>query len=549
MGGGAESAWHLRPTPAELEREWIDAGFWDDETLGQLLDRELVRGAALGFHVHSSTRPWSGTYRDITERARRLAAGLQRRGIGPGDAVAFQLPNCMEAAVTFYAACFLGAAVVPIVHFYGPKEVGYILRRTGVRALVTIDRFGPIDHLAALDRLGPDLATVELISVVGSPEGRDDVIPFDDLLAGEPLAEPMAADPSAPALIAYTSGTTADPKGVVHSHRTAGAEARQLSALQPADAPPNLVGAPVGHAMGMLAALLLPVLQQRPIHVIDVWDPARVLQVMAEHQVNAGSGATFFLMSLLDHPDCGPEHRALMGKVGLGGAAVPAAVADRATAAGISIVRMYGSTEHPSITGGTHADPLEKRSHTDGRALDGVHLRLVDDDNVEVSSGEPGEIVSRGPDCFVGYTDPEQTALAFDDEGWFHTGDIGVLDDDGYLRITDRKKDVIIRGGENVSAVEVEEVVAAIPGVIEVAVVAGPDARMGERVCALVRIDPSAERPTLGSVRAATEAAGLARPKWPEEVRVVDDFPRTPTGKIQKVVLRAQLRDEAVGRA
>jgi len=226
----------------------------------------------------------------------------------------------------------------------------------------------------------------------------------------------------------------------------------------------------------------------------------------------------------------------------LGGSAVPIAVGERATSLGISVVRMYGSTEHPSITGATHDAPLDKRIASDGESLDGVDLRLVDDDGKDVAPGEPGEILSRGPDCFVGYTDPALTASAFDDGGWFHTGDIGIVDEDGYLRITDRKKDIIIRGGENISAVEVEEVLMQLPGIAEVAVVAAPDQRFGERVCAVVRTVPGAGAPDLDSIRTAMGEAGIARAKWPEQLEVVEDFPRTPSGKVQKVVLRDRLR-------
>jgi acyl-CoA synthetase (AMP-forming)/AMP-acid ligase II len=204
------------------------------------------------------------------------------------------------------------------------------------------------------------------------------------------------------------------------------------------------------------------------------------------------------------------------------------AVAERATKLGISIVRMYGSTEHPSITGGVHDDPLEKRAHTDGHPLPGVEIRLAED----------GEIESRGPDCFAGYTDAELTATVFDADGWYRTGDIGVLDDDGFLTITDRKSDVIIRGGENISAAEVEGVLARMPGVLECAVVAAPDERMGEHACAFIR----GTVPTLTEVQEAMATVGLARQKWPEEIREIADFPRTASGKIQKFVLRRELR-------
>ena len=537
--------WGLRTVPAELARGYVRDGHWTDDTLGQLLADGLARAASQPLKIRSAVRPWSGTIAEVVELARRVAGGLSARGIGPGDVVAFQLPNWMEAAATFWAASFLGAVVVPIVHFYGPKEVGYILGRSRPRALVTADRFGHLDFLATLEEVLPSLPELETVAVVGDEAGP--FLPFARLAAGPDLLdEPVVTDPSAPALVAYTSGTTSDPKGVIHSHRTIGFEIRQLAAMQARGARPNLTGAPVGHGIGMLAALLLPVYRGEPIHLIDVWDPKAVLAAMVEDEISSGAGATFFLTSLLDHPDLTPRHLALMRHVGLGGATVPAAVADRATALGLSLVRLYGSTEHPSTTGSTHDDPAAKRLYTDGRPLPGVELRLVDEAgrDVEAGSAAPGEILSRGPDCFMGYTVPSLTDASFDADGWYATGDVGVLDADGYLAITDRKKDIIIRGGENISALEVEELLLRLPGVAEVAVVAAPDERLGEHACAFVRLvtGPDDARLGLPQVRAHLEAAGLARQKWPEELRLVSDFPRTASGKIQKFALRDRLR-------
>jgi acyl-CoA synthetase (AMP-forming)/AMP-acid ligase II len=542
--------WQLRDVDAARARQYVRDGFWDDATLGEVLAAGLHDAGTQPFTVRSHTRPWRGTLGDVDALARRVAGALRARGIGPGDPVAFQLPNWVEAAATFYAVCHLGATVVPIVHFYGPKEVSYILRRTNVKAFVTADRFGHLDYLANLDTLLPDLLDLEFVAVVGDDAGPH--VPFTALAEHDPIDGPAHVDPASPALVAYTSGTTADPKGVVHSHRTIGAEIRQLGAMQGDGGLATLVGAPVGHGIGMLGALLLPVWRRNAIHLIDVWDPARVLAASIEERVTVGSGATYFLTSLLDHPDFDPAvHLEFMSHIGLGGSAVPAAVTERATNLGISIVRSFGSTEHPSITGNRHEAPLEKRLYTDGRPLAGVEMRLVDDDGRDVEVGEPGEIISRGPDCFVGYTDPDATRAAVDADGWYSTGDIGVLDADGYLAITDRKKDIIIRGGENVSAAEVEELLARLPGVAECAVVAAPDARLGEHACAFLRMIPGAstngDAISLTAVRDHLEQAGLARQKWPEELHVVDDFPRTASGKVQKFVLRQQLRATFVG--
>jgi non-ribosomal peptide synthetase component E (peptide arylation enzyme) len=265
---------------------------------------------------------------------------------------------------------------------------------------------------------------------------------------------------------------------------------------------------------------------------------------MVEADLTAGSGATFFLLSLLDAPGFGPEHLERMRFIGLGGSSVPAAVADRAGALGISVARSFGSTEHPSITGAKHDDPQDKRRHTDGHPMVGVEIRLVDEAGGELDVGQAGEILSRGPDLFAGYTDAALTAAAITPDGWYRTEDVGVLDADGWLTITDRKKDIIIRGGENVSAAEVEELLLRMPEVTEVAVVAAPDPRLGERGCAFVRLRPGAGPPSMEAMRGHLEAAGLARPKWPEELRVVEDFPRTASGKVQKFVLRDRLRTE-----
>jgi acyl-CoA synthetase (AMP-forming)/AMP-acid ligase II len=254
---------------------------------------------------------------------------------------------------------------------------------------------------------------------------------------------------------------------------------------------------------------------------------------MKRDKVTFGGGPTYFITSLLDHPDFTDEHLAFMPYLGLGGSAVPAAVTQRLTKLGLTVTRSYGSTEHPSITGSRPEAPLDKRLHTDGDARPGVEVRIADD----------GEILSRGPDLCLGYLDDALTQAAFDEDGWYHTGDVGVLDEDGYLTITDRKADVIIRGGENISAIEVEEALLAMPQVAEAAVVAAPDERFGERVVAILRLRNGQSMPTAEAVRQHFLRLGLARQKWPEDLREATDFPRTASGKVQKFLLREQVQN------
>jgi acyl-CoA synthetase len=543
--GADARSWPLRPVPVDLQLRYRGDGSWGDETLGTVLHRLVGAQPTLAFRIWSRTRPFSADFGGVYRQALGLAAGLRRVGIGPGDVVAFQLPNWAEAAETFYGVAALGATLVPIVHFYGPKELRYILAESGARVLVTADRFGRQDYLAGLETLRPELPALEHVVVVRAERGAAlpaGVRPYESLVEAEPLLEPAAVDPDWPAVVGYTSGTTAAPKGVIHTHRSLVFEMRQLGGNMPPGDRPSLVGAPVAHAIGMLAGLLLPPHRGRAIHLLDVWEPALVLDAMLKADLTSGNGSTYFLTSLLDAPEFGPEHAERIPWAGLGGSPVPVAVSERAAALGIAVTRNYGSTEHPSTTGSKVEESRDKRHRTDGRALPGVELRLVDSEGAEVGVGEPGEIWSRGPDLCAGYTEPSLNET-FTEDGWYRTGDVGVLDTDGFLTITDRLKDIIIRGGENVSAAEVEQVLQRLPGVAEVAVVAAPDPRLGEHGCAFVRLRPAAAAPDLDALRGHMEAAGLARQKWPEELRVLAEFPRTPSGKIVKADLRRRLRE------
>lgn len=545
----------LRTVPEELRQRYLAEGWWTDDTLGALVERSLAEAPTTAIRVWSDTRPWQGTYASVAADAHAMVAGLRRAGIEPGAVVAFQLPNWHEAVVAFYALAMGGYVVVPIVHIYGHKEVRFILSQSGAAAYVSAGSFGHVDYTAIVDAAAADLPDLRVHVVVADDDPAEapgsierltwaELVDGGDGPAGEQSPPAVtAADPDAVVVLAYTSGTTSDPKGVVHTHRTLLAELLHMAPwITPGQA--NLMGSPVTHATGMLGAVLAPMQAGQPIHLIDRWDPDRALSIMLAADIGAGTGASVFLASLLFHPDFTADHAARMHRIGLGGAPVPVALAEHAASLDIAIIRAYGSTEHPSITGSTFDHPQDKRHRTDGPPLLGVDVRLCDDDGVEVPRGSPGEIFSRGPDLCMGYTDATLTEACFDPDGWYRTGDMGVLDAEGFLTITDRVSDIIIRGGENISAAEVEGAIASMPGVAEVAVVAAPDVRLGEHACAIVRlVDPSGEL-TLAQLTAQLEGAGMARQKWPEELRVVADFPRTGTGKIRKVDLRAQLRSE-----
>ena len=351
-------------------------------------------------------------------------------------------------------------------------------------------------------------------------------------------------DPDSAALIGYTSGTTTDPKGVIHSHESFLAGVREVGNGMPGPRP-WLAGSPVSHVMGLIGGFLFPLFRGKSIHWTDVWEPAHVLGAMRAGDLAFNWGPPYFVTSLLDSPELRSGDLVHLSHVGIGGAPIPLALAERLEGLGIQLVRAYGSTEQLTLSTTPPDAPAEQRRRSDGRPAPGAEVRLLDEAGREVAPGAPGEIASRSPRNFAGYTHPELTAAAFDAEGFFRSGDIAIADAEGYLAIVDRKQDIIIRGGENISAAEVEDLLLRLPEVLEVAVVAAPDPRLGERVCAVLRLREGAAGVELARVQAHLQRAGLGKKKWPEALRVVSEFPRTPSGKIRKRDLREALRREA----
>jgi acyl-CoA synthetase (AMP-forming)/AMP-acid ligase II len=491
---------------------------------------------------HSDEHPAEATLAEMHARSLALAGALRSIGLGPGDVVAIQVPNWLEGALIFQAAMILGVVTLPIIHIYGPAEVGFVLRQSGARAFICPARWRHIDYLARLEQLDRSaLPRLEHVIVIGdaAPAGA---LRWRQLVArGDTSFAPPRVSSDDVCMLVYTSGTTAEPKGVQHTHNSLLAEVRSIRrTLDAGGAGASLAAFPAGHIAGVLGLARLYVHGISTV-LMDAWNADHAAELIERHRIASSAGTPFFLIGLLDAAARAGRELGSLGGYLVGAASVPPALVERAERAGVPTYRSYGSSEHPTITSGAPEEPLAKRATTDGRVTPNNEVRILDDDGRELPPGRAGEIVSRGPELFVGYRDESLDLDSFLPGGWFKTGDVGVLDGDGFLAITDRKKDIIIRGGENISSKEVEDVLAQHPAVSEAAVVASPDARYGERVCAFVirRAGAALDLPDLQKHFAA---AGVARQKTPERLELVSELPRTASGKVKKFELRQRLR-------
>jgi len=482
----------------------------------------------------------------LVSDAEKAAGALQARGIGRGDVVAVQLPGSYEGAVIQAAVALCGAVLLPVVMIYGPREMDLLLRRPGAAAVILPREHRGRPHadvvLGGLSRL----PALKFAVVAGDDAPGHGAIGYAGLLAspGGTYRQPHPG-PDDRAVLMYTSGTTAEPKGVQHSHRTLLAEATSRVYTLNGPGARHLGLFPPGHMAGLLSLLRI-LLLGTPTVIMQAWDAALAAELIDRHAVTSCGGAPVQLSGLLDRQAGGAATLGTLREFLTGAAPVPPSLVRRADAAGITAFRSYGSSEHPTVTAGTIDDPLGPRAETDGRLLAGNQVRLVDVEGRDVPDGQQGEIVTRGPELFTGYTDQALNAAAFLPGGWFRTGDLGRIDGAGHLTVTDRLKDIIIRGGENISSKEVEDLLITHPAVADVAVIPVPDPALGERVCAVVVARPGFSF-DVDEAMAHFAVAGVARQKTPEVVMLVDELPRTPSGKVRKDVLRATRKPEASG--
>lgn len=531
-----ERIWPNRTTAQEAA-SYRASGLWRGRSMAQSLEIRLTENPQAIAVVDDVGRY---TYAELDAKARRLAGWLLSWGIKRGDVVAFQLPNWHETAVIALATSLLGLVCLPIVPIYREAELRAILSASGARLLFSPRVFRGFDHATVAAKLVDELPELEAVCLLRDPQSTN---PF----AAPPYTGPALGKADDPWLLMYTSGTTGHPKGVVHPANTLDCELGHVTSwwdLKP-DRDVTLMASPVTHVTGFLYGVLMPISHGIRSVLMERWDARHAIDLIAGECASFAVSATLFLRELLDAAETSGDALATLRVFACGGAPVPPDLIRRAWQKFPKLLacRVYGSTEAPTVSLGVASrDELTLAAETDGRIV-GHEVRIAGGDGRILPPGSEGEILTRGPEMFSGYLDPADNVAAFDDDGFFLTGDLGYVTLKGCIVITGRKKDLIIRGGENLSAKEIEDALHRHPAIRETAVVAMPHDRLGETCCAFVITGGVALN--VSAVSAFLTAEGLARQKHPERLVLVDNLPRTASGKVQKYLLRKQLWEGA----
>ncbi|WP_208543982.1 AMP-binding protein [Nocardioides seonyuensis] len=532
---------------ADQVAAFYEQGVWRDASLITLLETRAAT-APDRMLVRDDTGALSGA--ELLTQARSLAAGLERLGVEAGDRVAVQLPNWREFFVIVAAASYLGAITVPVMPIYRREDVGHLLRDAGVKVAFTPAEFRGFDHAAMYDELLDSVDSLQSVVLVRSASSTASAhTRLEDLLAApsDDFA-PSPASPDDPWVIVYSSGTTSRPKGCVHSFNTIGSGARLLAeALAYRDGDVTFGPAPVTHTQGLVNAFLIPLISGGSARILEAWSAGTAREAIDRDRCTVVMTPPAMLRMLLDDGSTRGGDLPSVRLWILAGAAIPPDLMRQAgeVLPHVRLLSLYGRTENLTTTMCVPEDPPQLSVDTDGRALPGMSVRIVGDDGKELPLGEEGDVAFRGPTHMLGYLGlEEETDALFTPDGYSMSGDLGVMDENGYVRVTGRTKDIVIRGGMNISVRQIEDLLVAHPAVANAAVVGMPDSRLGEIVCAFVILRPGASL-TLQEVRDHLLGEGLPIQKVPEHLEVVSAMPLTALGKVQKAELWARARELA----
>ncbi|HEX8757358.1 MAG TPA: AMP-binding protein [Steroidobacteraceae bacterium] len=540
------------------------------------LARRRPRGPAVISLDAAGVRVWD--WSRLWQESQRIAALLVASGVRPGEAVACQMANRAEFVAITIGTLLAGAVCCPLMPIFRERELGYMLGRARVRVLFIMDRYHGRDPLAEVSSIESQVPSLEIVFVLAADgsdgRARGDALAHDGrvrhvwLQAAQWDAKDQAShitaarvESTALAQLLFTSGTTGEPKGVLHRADVLDLAVRmQIDHLGLTAADRIYIPSPLAHQTGFLYGMWLALRLGVPQILQESWEPRLALAVLEEWSGTFVQAATPFLADLVQAVEerGGASEGAKPCSLRLfvaTGTTVPRALAARASRVlGTRVCGAFGTTEGCLATLGSPADSPEKACGTDGRPLAGIEVRTCDEAGWKLPAGVEGQLQTRSPTMFQGYLErPDWTAAAYTDDGWYRTGDLAMIDAEGYLRLTGRLKDVVNRGGEKIPVVEIEQLLHEHEAVREVAIVGMPDARLGERACAFIvmrqsRSDPAGEAGDatalldLPAVQAFLDRRRVAKQYWPEHVEIVAELPKTPSGKVRKYLLRERAK-------
>ncbi len=524
MARRAIDGWSIRWDEARAETARND-GWWSDETLSDHLPRLAVDDPDrvllddVGVQLTAS---------DLHNQAIRLAGWLQAR-FNPGEVVSFMLPNWHEAAIVYFAATYSGMVANPIPPSLRDHDLRFILSDCRSRVVFAPEEFRGFSYSEMLRRVASTIENPPAIVVV---RGGGDIT-LSNLMDASAAVQPLRPAADAVRMVMYTSGTTGKPKGVMHTHNSLSALLKQIGEhWHVATGDRFLVPSPISHIGGSIYAFEAPVLLGSSAILMDRWDPLEALQIMQHKKITHMAGATPFLEGLLGAAKEANAHLPDLKVFICGGASVPPSLVESAARwfEKARVSRVYGSTEVPVTTvGALEKDAMPQAALTDGKP--GI---------AKVRLSAEGEILARGPQMLAGYIRQDDEVAAFDEDGFYRTGDQGQFDADGFLTVTGRIKDLIIRNGENIAPKEIEDLLIALPEIADIAIVGVPDPKTGERACAVV-VPAEGATPDVAFLAQYLAELGVAKFKYPETVELREGLPRNDAGKVLKHVLRAEL--------
>ena len=539
----------------EIIDEYTKAGYWQNRIITDFLDEVVARTPDKTAAIDSRRQV---TYGELAAEVERAALGFLELGVEPGDVISFQLPNWIEFLVVHFAATRIGAVSNPLIPIYRDREVGFMVKLAESKLIVVPAEFRGYDHAAMVDRLRPDWPALQHVLVLGGQTGGASSWEAFAATPWEERRDPASLsgyrpDPNDVTLLMFTSGTTGEPKGVMHTHNTL------VAANQPLPdrlgvGPDSVIhmASTFAHLTGMLYGARLPTQLGATGVYQDVWSNEKFVELVDEHQITYTSAATPFLHDTLNAPNLDQHDLSSLQRFCCMGAPVPPAIvrAAQSRIPGMTVLGGWGQTENGLVTLGIPGDPPEIIAERDGFPWPGMQLRVVDPVDTAgtpLPPGEVGRLQVRGPFLFVGYARRLEMTRELFVDGFFDTGDLAYIDEQGYLKLSGRTKDVIIRGGENIPVAYVENALYENPKIASVAVVGIPDPRLQERACACVVLRPGVDEFTFEEMKAFLGEKGVAKQYWPERLEVLPELPSTASGKIQKYKLRDQIGQRVGG--